>query len=163
MTVRPHDSTTVAEREILITRVFEAPRKLVFSAWTDPKHVERWWGPKGYKCCGCEIDLREGGGFRLVMRGPDGSVYPCKGVFREGVEPERIVYAGPSAETHPCGAGLPPRAIVTVTFAEHDGKTTLMIHTRWESPADHDAAANAGFIEGWNSCLEHLAELLENA
>jgi uncharacterized protein YndB with AHSA1/START domain len=148
------------DREILITRVFDAPRELVFAAWTDPERVVRWWGPKGYSSFACKIDLRIGGGFSLKMRGPDGAVYPCTGVFREVVRPERIVYTGPSEKNHPCGAGLPPNAIVTVTFAEYDGKTTLSIHTRLESASDHDAAVGAGFVPGWASTLDRLAELL---
>jgi uncharacterized protein YndB with AHSA1/START domain len=151
------------DREILITRVFDAPRELVFAAWTDRDHVEQWWGPKGYSSFDCEIDLRVGGVFSLKMRGPDGTVYPCTGVFREVVKPERIVYSGPSEKNHPCGAGLPPNAIVTVTFAEQDRKTTLTIHTRLESAVDRDAAVAAGFVPGWESTLERLAELLPTA
>jgi uncharacterized protein YndB with AHSA1/START domain len=154
---------TPSDREITITRVFDAPRELVFAAWTDPRHVERWWGPKGYTSFACEIDLRVGGAFGLQMRGPDGAVYPCRGVFRDVVEPEKIVYAAVLEEGHPCGAGLPPRAIVTITFAEHDRKTTLTIHTRLESAADHDAAVNAGFVPGWESSLQRLAEVLAAA
>ena len=125
-----NENTSPNDREIVSTRVFDAPRELVFAAWTDPRHVAQWWGPNGFTSFDCEVDLRGGGIFRLQMQGPDDAVYPCKGVFREVVEPEKIVYTGPSEETHPCGAGLPPNAIVTVTFAERDGKTTLTIHTR---------------------------------
>ncbi len=153
-------ATSPVGREIVITRVFDAPRELVFAAWTDPRHVTEWWGPQGYTSYVCEIDLRVGGIFRLQMRGPDGAVYPCAAVFREVVKPERIVYTGPSEETHACGAGLPPHATVTVTFAEHEGKTTLKIHTLLRSAADRDAAAIAGFVPGWNSTLERLAQLL---
>jgi uncharacterized protein YndB with AHSA1/START domain len=147
------------DREILITRVFDAPRELVFAAWTEPESVVRWWGPKGYSSFDCEIDLRIGGVFSLKMRGPDGAIYPCTGVFREIVKPERIVYSRPSEATHPCGAGLPPNAIVTVSFAEHDRRTTLTIHTRLESAADREVVVNAGFVPGWASTLDRLAEL----
>ena len=71
------------ERTIVITRVFDAPRDLVFKAWTDPKHVAQWWGPQGFTNPLCEMDLRVGGVFRVHMRGPDGVTYPCKGVYRE--------------------------------------------------------------------------------
>jgi len=155
--------TSPIDREILITRVFDAPRELVFAAWTDPQRVAQWWGPKGYSSFACEIDLRVGGVFSLRMQGPDGVVYPCTGVFREVVKPERIVYTGPSEKNHPCGAGLPPNAIVTVNFVEHDRKTTLTIHARLESAADRDAAVDAGFVPGWDSTLERLAELLSTA
>jgi uncharacterized protein YndB with AHSA1/START domain len=152
-----------ADREIVITRDFDVPRALLFKVWTDPQHVARWWGPKGFVSSDCEIDLRVGGTFRLRMRGPDGAVYPCQGVFREIVEPERIVYAGVPDEGPACGAGLPPRSIVTVTFVERHGKTTLTIHTRLETAADRDAAVEAGFHAGWESTLERLAEQLTAA
>jgi uncharacterized protein YndB with AHSA1/START domain len=155
--------TSPTDREILITRVFDAPRELVFAAWTDPALVAQWWGPRGYSSFDCEIDLRVGGVFSLKMQGPDGAVYPCTGVFREVVKPERIVYTGPSEENHPCGAGLPPNSIVTVEFVEHDRKTTLTIHTRLDSAADRDAAMDAGFVPGWESTLDRLGEFLPPA
>jgi uncharacterized protein YndB with AHSA1/START domain len=156
------ESSTV-DREIIITRVFDAPRSLVFKAWTDPKHVAEWWGPKGYVSFGCEIDLRPGGNFRLQMRGPDGVVIPCQSVIREIVEPERIVYAGAVEDGPACGAGLPPHAVVTVTFVEYRGKTTLTINTRLQSAAAHEATVKAGFNSGWAASLERLAEFMAKA
>jgi uncharacterized protein YndB with AHSA1/START domain len=149
------------ERTIVITRVFDAPRELVFKAWTDPKHVAQWWGPQGFTSPLCEMDLRVGGVFRVHMRGPDGVTYPCKGVYREVREPERIVYSGEAEEgSVGCGAGLPPRALVTVTFTERDGKTTVTIHTRLQSAADREAAVQTGFNAGWASSLDRLADHL---
>lgn len=153
---------TFADREIVATRVFAAPRSLVFKAWTDPRLVAEWWGPKGFTNPACDIDLRVGGTFRLQMRAPDGVLYPCQATFREVVEPERIVYSGTPEDCHPCGGGIPPRATVTVTFDEHDGQTTLTIRTRLTSVADREAAANAGYITGWESCLARLSEFLAN-
>src|ERR1700740_1278719 len=87
-----------AEREIVITRVFDAPREAVFKAWTDAKELAQWWGPKGFTNPVCEIDARVGGAIRIHMRSPDGTVYPMKGEFREIVPPERLglthIYAG---------------------------------------------------------------------
>lgn len=152
------------ERTIVITRVFDAPRELVFKVWTDPRHVAQWWGPQGFTSPLCELDLRIGGVFRVHMLGPDGITYPCRGVFREVTEPERIVYAGEAEEgTVGCGAGLPPGAVVTVTFAERDGKTTVTIHTRLQSAADLEAAVQTGFNSGWASSLDRLAEHLQAA
>jgi uncharacterized protein YndB with AHSA1/START domain len=152
-------TTELDERTIVITRVFDAPRELVFKAWTDPKHVAQWWGPKGFENTTCEMNLRVGGSFRLWMRGPDGTMYPCEGVFREVVVPERIVYAGP-ARGDACGAGLPPNAVVTVTFDEDDGETTMTIHTRLQSAADREAAVKMGFRAGWTDSFDRLAEYL---
>lgn len=150
-------AVTGADREIVISRVFDAPRELVWQAWTDPKHIMQWWGPQGFHNESCATDLHVGGNFRLEMRAPDGNVYPCIGTFREIVKHDRIVYEGEAAEGHPCGAGIPPRATVTVSFAELDGKTRLTLHTRFASTERKQAAAEARFIIGWNEALDRLA------
>lgn len=147
-------------REIVIERVFDAPRELVWEAWTNPEHVAHWWGPKGFGGAACELDLRVGGAFRLDLCAPDGSVYPCVGTFREIVKHERIVYEGEATEGHPCGAGIPPRATVTVNFAERSGKTQLTLHTRFESAESREAAADARFVVSWEEAMERLAEEL---
>src|SRR5713226_3505963 len=77
---------------LVITRVFDAPRELVFKVWTDPKHLALWWGPHGFTNPVCEVDLRPGGSILIHMRGPNGVVYPMKGVYREIIEPERLVF-----------------------------------------------------------------------
>jgi uncharacterized protein YndB with AHSA1/START domain len=148
------------EHVIVISRVFDAPRELVFDAFTDPKHLTQFWGPQGFTCSACEVDLRVGGKIRIDMRAPDGAVYPCVGVYREIVKPERIVYASTADQGHPCGGGLPPRATVTMTFADLGGKTKLTIHTRLPSAAARDAAVAGGFNEGWNDALDRLAAML---
>jgi uncharacterized protein YndB with AHSA1/START domain len=146
--------------EIEISRTFNAPRALVWKAWTDPQHIMQWWGPKGFNNSSCESDLRVGGAFHLDMCAPDGNTYPCVGTFLEIVEPERIVYDSTADESHPCGAGLPPRSLVTITFAEHGDKTTLTLHTRFESEARRDAANQAGFSSSWGECLGRLEDFL---
>lgn len=150
------------KREIVITRVFDAPRELVWQAWTDPGHVRAWWGPLGFSNPACEMDLRVDGVFLLHMRGPDGIGYPCRGIYREIKAPERIVYESEADDIHPCGGGLPPRALVTVTFAEQDGGTALTIHTRFPSAEGLEAAAKMGFNAGWAGSLERLAECLQS-
>ena len=147
-------------RQILVSRTFDVPRDLVFRAWTDPRQIERWWGPKSYQGVNCEVDLRVNGRFRLDLRGPDGSLYPCEGIIRELTAPEKIVYSGSVDHRHPCGAGIPPRSIVTVTFVENSGRTTLTIHTELESNDDCLATTNAGYFPGWSSSLERLDEWL---
>jgi len=149
------------ERTIVITRVFKAPRELVFQAWTDLQHVAQWWGPHGFTNSAVDLDLRVGGIFRLHMRGPDGLMYPCKGVFREVTPPAQIVYEGIADDNLACGSGLPPNARVTVTFEEDDGETTLTIHTHLASVADREAAAATGFHSGWAESLDRLAEHLK--
>lgn len=147
--------------EVLITRTFDAPRQLVWQAWTDPKHIMQWWGPAGFNNETCASDLRVGGRFQLEMRAPDGNVYPCIGTFREIVEHERIVYDGEAAEGHPCGAGIPPLAVVTVSFAEQNGKTRLTLHTRFASLERKQAAAEARFIVSWEEAMDRLAQALQ--
>ncbi len=81
------------ERTVTLTRLFDAPRELVWRAWTDPKHLAQWFGPRGFTSSVPELDVRVGGGLRIVMHGPDGNDYPMKGVFREAVPPERLVFS----------------------------------------------------------------------
>ena len=157
--------TTIADlapgdQVIVISRVFDAPRELVFKAFTDPEHLAQFWGPKGFSVPACAVDLRVGGEFRIEMRGPEGATYPCTGIYRDIAPPERIVYAGTADDGHPCGGGLPPRAIVTMTFTALDGKTKLTIHTRLASAADREAAIKGGFNAGWNDSLDRLEELV---
>src|SRR5258706_12536384 len=99
--------TTPAERELTITRIFDAPRELVFKVWTDPKHLAQWWGPQYFTNPVCEIDLRPGGALYIQMTDPDGVAYPVKGTFREVVPPERLVFTTGSFEDE---AGLHPFA-----------------------------------------------------
>jgi uncharacterized protein YndB with AHSA1/START domain len=148
------------EQIIVISRVFDAPRELVFAAFTDPKHVAQFWGPKLTTNSACKVDLRLGGKFRVEMRGPDGANYPCTGVYREIIAPERIVYASTTDDSNPCGAGLPPRSIVTMTFTALGGKTKLTIHTLLQSAADRVAAIEGGFNSGWSESLDKLAAIL---
>ena len=148
---------TAQENELTITRTFAAPRKLVWQAWTDPKHIMQWWGPAGFNNETCESDLRVGGRFNLEMRAPDGNVYPCIGTFREIVKHERIVYEGEAADGHPCGAGIPPRAVVTISFTEQKDSTRLTLHTRFASAERKQAAAAARFVVSWEEALERLS------
>jgi len=151
----PSAATAPPVRELVLTRTFDAPRSLVFKAWIDPKHLARWWGPSGFTNPVCEVDARPGGGIRIDMTGPDGVVYPMKGVFHEIVEPERLVFA---CSAHDDGAGNPGLEVInTVTFAEQDGKTTLTLHAvvvKATFPAA--ATALAGMEVGWTQSLERL-------
>ena len=149
-------SATDAENlELVITRVFDAPRGLVFKAWTDPEHLVRWWGPKGFTSTIMgKIDLRPGAPYRIHMRGPDGDDHWSQGVYREIVEPERLVFAGywADAEGKPKGR----ESTVTVTFEDLSGKTRLTLRQRvFESLTARDAHRG-----GWTSSFERLAEYL---
>ncbi len=153
-------TTETTAQEITITRLINAPRELVWKVWTDPHHLQRWWGPHGFVNTDCAIQLQVGGVMRLNMHGPDGNVYPCLGTFREIAAPERLVYDGNPTAEHACGAGLPPSATVSITFAEQGDKTLLTLHTRFASAERLQAAAEAGFAIGWETTIERMAEYL---
>lgn len=149
--------TPPTHHEIVITRVINAPRELVFDAWTKPEHLAQWWGPGGFAATVCEVDLRVGGRFRLDLRGPDGIDYPCDGIYHEILRPERIVYSGMADDRHPCGAGIPPHSMVTIHFlAQAPAVTRLSINARLPSVAACEAAVQAGFVAGWKDALERL-------
>jgi uncharacterized protein YndB with AHSA1/START domain len=132
--------------DLVVTRVFNAPRHLVFEAWTKAEHVSRWFAPRPLTMSSCEVDLRPGGNFRFVMRAPNGVEYPFDGAFREVVVPERIVFTGSVHEGN--------ATVTTITFAEHDGKTTLTMHQTFTFESD----ATRGAKQGWTATLDQLAE-----
>ena len=148
---------TSEEQELVLTRVFDAPREVVFKAWTDPKRVARWWGPQGFTNPVCELDARPGGAIRIHMRGPDGTVYPMTGVYQEVVEPERIVFTSAALDEkgHPMF-----EVLTTVTFAEQGGKTKQILRARVIRRTAQAAPYLAGMEAGWTQSLERLAESL---
>jgi len=145
---------------MVLHRVFDAPRELMFEMFTRPEHLAQFWGPKAMRNTACTVDLRVGGAFRVEMQGPDGKVYPATGIYREITPPERIVYAATTADDNPCGAGLPPRSVVTISFADLGGKTRLTVHAQLQSRAAVEAAIASGFNRGWTDSFERLEELL---
>jgi len=160
-----------ADLDFVLTRTFDAPRELVWKAWTDPRHMTQWWGPRGFTNPVCDLDVRPGGAYRMVMRAPDGAEFPVSGKFLEIVEPERLVMTMDCSE-HPDSwhdMVNPNRdktrkpvldCVQTVTFENLDGKTKLTIRTRFESTAIRDAMVKVGMNEGWSSSLDRLAETL---
>ena len=135
--------------EMILTRVFDAPRELMWTLWTEPEHIRKWWGPKGFTLPGCEMDFRTGGAYRFVMRGPDGLDNPFHGVYREIVRNERIVFTA-------ILDNLPGHELVTtVTFADEGGKTKLIV--RQTTPP---GVPGLGQNQGWSETLERLADLI---
>jgi uncharacterized protein YndB with AHSA1/START domain len=145
------------ERELTITREFAAPRALVFQAWTNAQHLAQWWGPKGFTNPVCEIDPRAGGAIRIHMRAPDGATYPMKGIIREIVPPERLVFTNIALDD--AGNHL-LEGLTAVTFAEHNGTTTLTVHTRAIAMVDFAAAYLQGMEMGWTQSIDKLEALL---
>lgn len=143
-----------SEREVVITRVYDAPARFLFEAYSKPEHIMRWFGPKGLPVTLCEMDFRTGGKFRFAMTGPSGRQNtPFGGTYREIVPNRKIVYDN-GFETK--GAG---RMLVTVTFEEHEGRTTLTIRTVFESIAMRNSHTSRGFEQGTNSGLDQLGDL----
>ena len=149
--------TTPSDREIVITRVFDAPRDLVFEAHSSCEHMSNWWGPRKYEFASCEIDFRPGGKWRIVHRGPDGEEDGFHGEFREIVRPERIVWTFE-------WEGAPGHvSLGTVTFEEHDGKTTLTYKSVFQSVEDRDTMLREGMEGGLDEGMNRLTELLARA
>ncbi len=146
--------TMPSDREVVATRTFAAPRALVFDAWTTPEHVRRWYGLRFLTMTTCEIDRRPGGRYRYVLRAPDGSEYAFSGVYREVVRPERLVHTW-EFEAMPGTA-----SVGTVTFAENAGRTTVTMHTRFQTPEHYAGWAATGGREGMAETLDRLDELL---
>jgi uncharacterized protein YndB with AHSA1/START domain len=149
--------TMPSEREIVIERVFDAPRTLVFEAWTKAEHVAHWWDPSGAPLAVCEIDLRPNGAFRFVNSGPDGAKYPFVGFYREITPPALLVFAStPSPVSNGESAGT-----CSLVFSEHDGKTTLTMTFECPSKADRDALLQMRVDVGTTQTLDNLDEYLK--
>jgi uncharacterized protein YndB with AHSA1/START domain len=153
---RPSVANEPEERVLVITRVFDAPRSLVWQAWADPERMARWAGPRGFTMTSCEMDINPGGAFRFRMRSPDGTDHRVQGVHREIVEQERLVYTWTWVDAE----GRPGHeTLVTVTFADHGGKTLLTLRQElFES-----VTARNEHQGGWSSTLDCLAEYLATA
>lgn len=144
-----------SERTLVITRIFDAPRSLVFKAWTEPEHRMRWWGLKGFTVTSCEMDLRPGGAWRLSMRSPEGREDRQVGIFREIVPPERLVFTYAFEDA---GGNIGHETLVTVTFADHEGKTKLTVNQ-----AVFETVAVRDHVRGWGEALDRLAEYAATA
>ena len=155
-----------AEQGLVITRVFDAPRDLVWKAWTEPQRFVRWWGPKGFTTPVCKIDLRVGGEYLNCMRSSEGQDYWSKGVFREIVAPERLVMTDSFADKkgnivpashYGMSGDWPLEMLITVTFEEGGGKTKLTLqHVGLPAGENRDMAG-----AGWRESFDKLAESLQ--
>jgi uncharacterized protein YndB with AHSA1/START domain len=160
--------------DFVITRVFEAPRALVWKAFTDPEHMQHWWGPKGSTIVASKMDLRVGGTYLGAMRDPSGRVMWAKFVYREVMPPERLVWEHSFSDEnggltrHPLSPTWPLTLLTTVTFEEHSPSQTAL-ELRWaplnatpEEQATFDAA-HGGMTQGWGGSFEQLAAYLATA
>jgi uncharacterized protein YndB with AHSA1/START domain len=146
--------TTPSDREIVMTRVFDAPRDLVFEAHTSCEHMSQWWGPRKYEIVNCEIDFRPGGSWRIVHRGPEGEEYAFRGEYREIVRPERIVWTFEFE-------GMPGTSVETMTLEEDDGKTTFTGTSVFDSVEQRDGMLESGMESGAAETMDRLEEYLD--
>jgi uncharacterized protein YndB with AHSA1/START domain len=147
---------STADREIVTTRLINAPRELVFAAFTDPLHVGMWYGPDGFTTTTHHMDVRPGGTWRFVMESPTMGKFDNLVTYREVVPPERLVY------DHGSGAVPDPRQfLVTITFADRGGKTALTMRSLFPTAAARDwVVVNVGAIEGAKQTLNRLEQFL---
>jgi uncharacterized protein YndB with AHSA1/START domain len=154
-----------AKPELVITRIFEAPRELVWQAWTDPAQLVKWWGPKNFTAPVAKIDLRVGGKYLNCMRSPEGQDYWTTGTYREVVPPERLVYTDSFADSdgnvvsgshYGMGEDFPLEMLVTVTFEDVAGKTKMTLKHVGLPAGMSDMTGT-----GWNESFDKLAESLK--
>jgi len=150
--------TTPTDLEIVMTRSFDAPRDLVFEAWTRPELVRLWWGLRNQTLSVCEIDLRPKGAWRFVLRDPDGGEFRFHGVYKRIVSPERLEYSQCFDEP----AIGSPECFVIVTFEEHDGKTTVTSRLLHDSKEARDGHLQSGVEQGSSETLWRLDELMQD-
>lgn len=146
----------LAERELVITRVFDAPRRLVFEAWADPDQLARWWGPRGFTTIFSEADVRPGGAWRRRIRSPEGTEHCSRGIYREIAAPARLVF---TYAWEDAGGKPGHETVVTVTFEDLGERTRLTLRQAvFESVTARDAHRG-----GWSSCLDRFADYLATA
>jgi len=149
--IGPVTITTPGDRQIVVTRVFDAPRALVFEAWTRAEHVAHWWDPSGVPLAVCEIDLRPNGAFRWVNRSPDGGEgHTFAGIYREIVPPEKLTFSSPSSLEQ----------VSTLVFTEDGKKTKLTITMECASQEERDAMLRMRVDAGTARTMENLAAYL---
>ncbi len=150
-----NDPSMSAERELLITHLFKAPRALVFKAWSTPEHLAHWSGPHGFTTPHHSMDFRPGGAFRACLRAPDGSDHWVQGVYRDIVEPERLVFTHSWGDAN--GNSASPETVVTITFEDQNGQTLMTFHQgSFDSVQSRD-----GHRGGWSESIDRLDTYLQ--
>jgi uncharacterized protein YndB with AHSA1/START domain len=152
-------TTSTQGRDLILTRVIDAPPAKVFNAWTDPALLKQWFAPAPWTTPTAELDVRPGGSTLVVMRGPDGNDFPNRGVYLEVVQDRRLVFT--NAYTSAWEPSEKPFITVILTFEDLGGKTNYTALVRHWSTADREAHEKMGFHQGWPICAEQLAALVE--
>ena len=148
---------SIADRELSLTRLIDAPPEKVFKAWTDPELLKQWFAPAPYATPVAELDVRPGGANFIVMRSPDGQDLPNRGVYLEVVENRRLVFT--NAYTEAWVPSEKPFMTVILTFEDEGGKTRYTARVRHWTVADREAHEQMGFHKGWGQCADQLEAL----
>lgn len=155
----PEAANDTADRELVLTRLLDAPAAKVYRAWTDPELIKQWFAPKPWSTPSAEVDVRPGGANTIVMRSPEGQDFPNRGVYLEVVENRRLVFT--DAYTLAWEPSAKPFMTVILTFEDEGGKTRYTARVRHWTQADREAHEKMGFHQGWGQCADQLAELLK--
>jgi len=153
----PTEAGFDAARDLVLTRLLDAPREKLYRAWTDPELLKQWFAPLPYTTPVAELDVRPGGSNLIVMRSPDGVDMPNRGIYLEVVENERLVFT--DAFTEAWRPSAKPFMTVILTFEPEAGKTRYTARVRHWTAADREAHEQIGFHEGWGICADQLAAL----
>jgi uncharacterized protein YndB with AHSA1/START domain len=153
----PVTVTPASDRELVLTRLIDAPREKLFRAWTEPELMKQWFTPRPWTTPVIEVDLRPGGSNLIVMRGPDGTEFPNRGVYLEIVRNERLVFT--DAYTKAWEPSEKPFFTGIITFEDEGGKTRYTARALHWTVADREAHEKMGFHEGWGLCADQLVEL----
>jgi uncharacterized protein YndB with AHSA1/START domain len=152
------NAAPTSDRELVLTRLIDAPREKLFKAWTDPELLKQWFAPLPYTTPVAELDVRPGGANFIVMRGPDGNDMPNRGVYLEVVENERLVFTDAYAKAWE--PSEKPFMTVVLTFEDEGGKTRYTARVRHWTVADREAHEKMGFHQGWGQCTDQLEALV---
>ena len=155
---RPAEAAPTSDRELVLTRIINAPREKVFRAWTDPQLLKQWFAPAPWTTPVAELDVRPGGANLIVMRGPDGNEFPNRGVYLEVVKNERLVFT--DAYTKAWEPSDKPFMTVILTFEDEGGKTRYTARVRHWTVADRETHEKMGFRAGWGQCADQLTALV---
>ncbi|MBM3945237.1 MAG: SRPBCC domain-containing protein [SAR202 cluster bacterium] len=149
-----------AKSQLTVTRIFDAPRELVFETFTTCEHLKNWWGPRTWPTAECAIDFRPGGVWHYCLRGPNGEEAWGKAVYRDIVRPERIVYVDQFSDRDGNTAPGMPESTIDMRFAAQGTKTKFTSVTTYASPSDLQKVLDMGVVAGFNETLDRLVELL---
>lgn len=152
-------TTATDGNDLVLTRIIDAPRETVFKAWTDPNLLKQWFAPAPWTTPVVETDVRAGGANLIVMRGPDGTEFPNRGVYLDVVKNERLVFT--DAFSKAWEPSVKPFMTVVLTFEDAGGKTKYTARVKHWNQADRETHEKMGFHQGWAICAEQLAGLVE--